>query len=85
MAWTNEEVGRYLETFKAYESKPPDMIKERVENDYLSKLTDCLTQIKSVNKTDVVTLSSHFGVSPFFLQFFQTFFSMKRKKRDFKN
>ncbi|KAJ3039717.1 ssDNA endonuclease and repair protein rad10 [Rhizophlyctis rosea] len=61
LSWSPEEAGRYLETFKAYEHKPPDLIKERIEGDYLSKLTDSLTQIKSVNKTDVVTLASTFG------------------------
>ncbi|KAJ3057171.1 Excision repair cross-complementation group 1 [Rhizophlyctis rosea] len=61
LSWSPEEAGRYLETFKAYEHKPPDLIKERIEGDYLSKLTDSLTQIKSVNKTDVVTLTSTFG------------------------
>ncbi|KAF8930819.1 ssDNA endonuclease and repair protein rad10 [Dissophora ornata] len=60
-AWSNEEAARYIETYKAYENKAPDAIKERIENDYLSKITDCLTQIQSVNKTDVVTLSSIFG------------------------
>ncbi|KAF9347918.1 Excision repair cross-complementation group 1 [Mortierella sp. NVP85] len=60
-AWSNEEAGRYVETFKSFENKPPDSIKERVDNDYISKLTDCLTQIQSVNKTDVVTLASTFG------------------------
>ncbi|KND01765.1 DNA repair protein rad10 [Spizellomyces punctatus DAOM BR117] len=61
LAWSQEEAGRYLETFKAYEHKPPDLIKERVDPDYLSKLTDALTQVKSVNKTDVLTLASAFG------------------------
>ncbi|KAG0365118.1 ssDNA endonuclease and repair protein rad10 [Mortierella sp. AD032] len=60
-AWSNEEAARYIETYKAYENKAPDAIKERVENDYLSKLTDGLTQIPSINKTDIVTLSSTFG------------------------
>ncbi|KAF9116815.1 ssDNA endonuclease and repair protein rad10 [Mortierella sp. AM989] len=60
-AWSNEEAARYIEAFKAYENKAPDAIKERVDNDYLSKLTDSLTQIQSVNKTDVITLSSTFG------------------------
>ncbi|KAK3828966.1 MAG: restriction endonuclease type II-like protein [Benniella sp.] len=60
-AWSNEEAGRYVETFKSFENKPPDSIKERVDNDYISKLTDCLTQIQSINKTDVVTLASTFG------------------------
>ncbi|TPX43350.1 hypothetical protein SeMB42_g04754 [Synchytrium endobioticum] len=61
LSWSAEEAGRYLETFKAYESKPPDFIKEKVDDDYLSKLTDVLTQVKSVNKTDVVTLATTFG------------------------
>lgn len=61
-AWSNEEAARYIETYKAYENKAPDAIKERVENDYLSKLTDGLTQIPSINKTDIVTLASTFGV-----------------------
>lgn len=61
LAWSSEEAGRYLELFKMSENKPPDMIKERIEGDYMSKLTDCLTQVKSVNRTDVMTLSSTFG------------------------
>ena len=28
-----EEAARYLETYKAYENKPPDVLKERVESD----------------------------------------------------
>ncbi|KAF0442096.1 DNA repair protein rad10 [Gigaspora margarita] len=61
LAWSQEEAGRYLETYKMFEYKSPEMIMEKVENDYLAKLTHCLTQIRSVNKTDVVTLSSSFG------------------------
>ncbi|ORX91967.1 DNA repair protein rad10, partial [Basidiobolus meristosporus CBS 931.73] len=61
LAWSQEEAGRYLETYKSFEHKPPDLIKEKVDNDYLSKATDSLTQIKSVNKTDVLTLLSSFG------------------------
>ncbi|CAM9642657.1 unnamed protein product [Lampetra planeri] len=61
LAWSPEEVARYLETYKAYENKPADLLKERVEQDYLSRMTDCLTTIKSVNKTDVITLLNTFG------------------------
>jgi len=61
VSWSVEESGRYLETFKSYENKPPDLIKEKVDNDYYSKLTDFLTQVKSVNKTDVLTLISNYG------------------------
>lgn len=33
-----EEAGRYLETYKSYEKKPADLLKEQVEKDYLSKV-----------------------------------------------
>lgn len=33
-----EEAGRYLETYKSYEKKPADALKEQVERDYLSKV-----------------------------------------------
>ena len=35
---SSEEAGRYLELFKMSENKPPDMIKERIEGDYMSKV-----------------------------------------------
>ncbi|XP_030642347.1 DNA excision repair protein ERCC-1 [Chanos chanos] len=61
LAWSPEEAGRYLETYKSYEKKPADVLKEQVERDHLSKVTDCLTTVKSVNRTDVVTLLSTFS------------------------
>ncbi|XP_072043822.1 DNA excision repair protein ERCC-1-like [Amphiura filiformis] len=61
LAWSAEEAGRYLETYKAYENKPSDALKERIEQDYLSKMQDCLTTVKSVKKNDVVTLLTTFG------------------------
>lgn len=61
LAWSMEEVGRYLETYKALEHKGPDLIRGRVEEQYLERMTDCLTQVRSVNKTDVLTLLSTFG------------------------
>lgn len=33
-----DEAGRYLETYKSYEKKPADLLKEQVEKDYLSKV-----------------------------------------------
>eukprot|EP00112_Aurelia_sp_Birch-Aquarium-sp1_P000176 Seg1013.5 transcript_id=Seg1013.5/GoldUCD/mRNA.D3Y31 product="DNA excision repair protein ERCC-1" protein_id=Seg1013.5/GoldUCD/D3Y31 len=62
LAWSNEEAGRYLETYKSYENKPADILQEKVEGDYQSKMTDCLTSVKSVNKTDAVTLMTNFQV-----------------------
>ncbi|KAK4054310.1 ssDNA endonuclease and repair protein rad10 [Microbotryomycetes sp. JL221] len=61
VAWSNMEAARYLETYKLLERKAPDVIKERVDNSYMAHLTSCLTSVKGVNKTDVVTLASNFG------------------------
>lgn len=60
----NEEAATYLATYKAFEHKPPDMLKERVHNDYASQLQNVLTSVKGVNKTNVMTLSTNFGVCP---------------------
>lgn len=57
-----EEAAQYIMTYKAYENKPPTMIKERIDQDYNSILRNALTSIKGVNKTDVVTLRTTFGV-----------------------
>jgi DNA excision repair protein ERCC-1 len=61
LAWSEIDAGKYIETLKQYEHKSPDMIKEKVNEDSFAKLTSCLCQIKSVNKTDVVTLRSNFS------------------------
>ena len=57
-----DEAGLYLSTFKQYEHKPPDIIKERVDKDYNSILRTSLTSISRVNKTDVETLRTSLGV-----------------------
>jgi DNA excision repair protein ERCC-1 len=57
-----EDAGHYLSTFKQFEHKPPDLIKERVDKDYNSILRSSLTSISKVNKTDVETLRTSFGV-----------------------
>ncbi|KIM75474.1 hypothetical protein PILCRDRAFT_827178 [Piloderma croceum F 1598] len=61
VAWTVDEAGLYLSTFKQYEHKPPDLIKERVDKDYNSVLRTSLTSISRVNKTDVETLRTSLG------------------------
>lgn len=60
LAWSYLEVARYLETFKCYESKSTDSIKERVETAFAPTLTNVLTSIRSINKTDVTTLMQNF-------------------------
>lgn len=59
LAWSNEEAARYLETLKSYESKP--LVAEKVETEFLPKLSKIMSSVKSVNKTDVVTLLDVFG------------------------
>ncbi|KAF8973203.1 restriction endonuclease type II-like protein [Flammula alnicola] len=61
VAFSFEEAGHYLTTYKQFEFKPPDLIKERTEKDYNSILRTSLTTISKVNKTDVETLRTSFG------------------------
>ncbi|KAG5192092.1 restriction endonuclease type II-like protein [Tribonema minus] len=61
LAWSWPEAARYLETFKAFENKPPTSIQEKVNSDYLAKAQDALCTVHAVNRTDVVTLLSTFG------------------------
>lgn len=59
--WSAQEAGRYLESYKLYERKPPDLIRERVDDSYMAHMTSALTSVRGVNKTDVTTLVSNFG------------------------
>ncbi|KAF9475779.1 DNA repair protein rad10 [Pholiota conissans] len=61
VAFSFEEAGHYLTVFKQCEFKPPNLIKERTEKDYLPILRTSLTTISKVNKTDVETLRTSFG------------------------
>ncbi|OQR99685.1 DNA excision repair protein ERCC-1 [Achlya hypogyna] len=61
LAWSWKEAARYIETLKNYENRPATLIKEKVDNDYTAQLNDVLTSVRSINKTDVVTLSTNFG------------------------
>lgn len=58
----NEEVAQYLATFKAYEHKSADTLKERVHQSYHEQLQHALTSGRKVNKTDADNLASQFGV-----------------------
>lgn len=61
VCWSNEEAGTYLATYKAFEHKSPDIIKERVDKEYNAVLRSALTSINKVNKTDVESLRTSFG------------------------
>ena len=61
LSWSSGEAARYIETLKALENKSPTSIQEKVENDFVPKLSSVLTSISSINRTDVVTLLEAFG------------------------
>lgn len=62
VGWSNFEIARYIQLFKSFENRSPDLIKERVdETDYVSRLTNVLTTVRGINKTDVLTLLTNFG------------------------
>jgi DNA repair protein Rad10 len=60
-ACSNEECARYLETFKYFENKSTAAIQEKIETEFLPKVTRALTSVRSVNKNDVQTLLDVFG------------------------
>lgn len=60
LAWSPEEAGKIVETYKIYENKPADRIMEKSESSPYLKLIQALTSIKPVNKTDAMTLISKF-------------------------
>ena len=61
LSWSEEEAARYLETFKAYESKDASIIQRKEKETYVDQITDVLCAIPSVNKTDSIQLISQFG------------------------
>eukprot|EP01036_Dinobryon_divergens_P031827 gene31827-41305_t len=69
-AWSNLECARYIETLKIMyfwydtagkSSSAAHVIQERVETEFLPKVTQVLTTVRSINKTDVITLMDAFG------------------------
>ncbi|KAK1922718.1 putative mating-type switching protein swi10 [Papiliotrema laurentii] len=61
VAWSNEEVAQYLTTFKAYEHKGDDSLKEPIHQSYNEQFYHVMTSGKKVNKTDADNLASQFG------------------------
>ncbi|KAL7421037.1 ssDNA endonuclease and repair protein rad10 [Cryptotrichosporon argae] len=61
VAWSNEEAAQYLTTFKAYEHKSADTLKERVHQTYPHQLEHVLTSGRKVNKSDTEALAAAFG------------------------
>lgn len=61
LAWSAEEAGRHIETYKVFESKSADLLMEKSEDDIFGKLVDSLSSVKSINRPDAVTLLTSFG------------------------
>ncbi|XP_037072644.1 DNA excision repair protein ERCC-1-like isoform X2 [Pollicipes pollicipes] len=61
LAWSADEAGRILDTYKAYEHKSPEMIMEQQAGSAQEQLSDALTSVRSVNKTDAAALLATFG------------------------
>merc|ERR1740128_1436619 len=60
LAWSDNEAGKIIETYKVFEHKPPDLIMEKQEKGSFTQISDALTSIKSINRTDALTLMSNF-------------------------
>ena len=45
-----EEAGRYLETYKSFESKPPDLIMEKSEGTYMSRVYVVIAPVLAVKE-----------------------------------
>ncbi|ODQ49715.1 excision repair protein, partial [Saitoella complicata NRRL Y-17804] len=61
LAWSPAEAGRYLETFKSFESKPPTLIQGKQSTTYIEGVVEMMTSIRSVNKSDAMSLLANFG------------------------
>ncbi|WFD26471.1 ssDNA endonuclease and repair protein rad10 [Malassezia nana] len=60
VAWSAEEAGKYLEMYKVFEQKPPDVIRGKTNQDYMSTMQSVLTHVRGINKTDVLALLTNF-------------------------
>lgn len=56
VCWSSEEAAKYLESYKIFENKPPDILMEQSDNDLSSRIMECLTSVKKINKTDSTSL-----------------------------
>ena len=60
LAWSEEEAARYLETFKLYEHRSADSIRERQSQNAIQRATNILTSIRTINKTDAINLITNY-------------------------
>jgi len=60
LAWSEAEAARYLETYKAFDGKDASLIQKREQTNFLDQVTDFLTTIRAVNKTDAGQMIAQF-------------------------
>ena len=60
LAWSELEVARYLETYKAFDGKDATIIQKREQTNFVDQIADILSAAKPLNKTDSAELLSHF-------------------------
>lgn len=56
LSWNYEEAAVYLETLKAFETKPVDVLMGRQMDCELEQLIDTITQVKSINRTNAISM-----------------------------
>ena len=61
LAWTWDDLVRYFKAFKVFENKPPDVLQGKLSDDFNTRIEECLTALRSVQKRDVTTLLANFG------------------------
>jgi len=61
LSWSFREAGRYLETYKIYESKGPETLKGRPKEDFPAQAVNSFCTMRGVNKTDVQVMLQNFG------------------------
>lgn len=60
LSWSFSEAGRYLETYKSFEHASFNAIQGKNPDDYYSKLVECFTTIRNVNRDDAFSIIGNF-------------------------
>lgn len=60
LAWSEAEAARYLETFKLFEHRSADSIREKQSQNTVQRAASVLTSLRKVNKTDALNLITSF-------------------------
>lgn len=61
LAWSEEECARYIETFKFRENKETSVIEKKKDMSFMEQISEALSSVRSVNKTDSSQLMLQFG------------------------